>query len=162
MRNRVRGTEVFFKIALLLFFGVLYLTAIPYPVKSKEFPQLIALFSMGILAASLVTDITGKTQAPKEIGQSDDTELRPTGQGNRDERRKRFYQTWGIILLSTAAAFLGGFLFTAFLLLAGSSAILGKRANLVRNMAVAVMMTIFIYFSFHWFMGVPLLGGILW
>jgi hypothetical protein len=47
-------------------------------------------------------------------------------------------------------------------LFAGFALIFGQRKNIFKNMVVAVVMTICIYFVFEWLMSVPLLSGLFW
>jgi hypothetical protein len=138
--------------------------AIPYPEKSKQFPQLIAVFSIIMIVISLMIDLTRKETGVGEIADVGDTELKILDETTKKARRKRFYQAWGIILISTAIGFLGGFLFSTFSLFVGFALFFGKRTRkyLFKNIFIAVVMTILIYVAFQWIMGVPLLTGILW
>ena len=52
--------EIGFKVVLLSLFGTLYVMAIPYPTKSREFPQLIAVFGLLIVMISLARDFIQK------------------------------------------------------------------------------------------------------
>jgi hypothetical protein len=160
--KRLKQTDVRIKLVLLVFFGLFYVLAIPFPEKSRQFPQLIALFTLVILVLSFIGDFTRKEAHFTQIAQVDDTEL--TGVDERDarEKKKRFYQAWAVILISLAAGTLGGFLFTTFFLFAGFGLIFGRKEKLLKNMLVAVLVTICIYFVFEWLMGVPLLSAILW
>lgn len=110
MKGRFKRTEVWFKLVLLILFSLLYLLAIPYPEKSKQFPQLIAVFSIVMIVISLMIDLTRKETGVGEIADVGDTELKILDETTKETRRKRFYQAWGIILISTAIGFLGGFL----------------------------------------------------
>ncbi|MFH1123657.1 MAG: tripartite tricarboxylate transporter TctB family protein, partial [Pseudomonadota bacterium] len=97
-----------------------------------------------------------------EITDAGDTELKVTDETVKRSRKKRFYQAWGIILVSTAIGFLGGFLFSTFSLFMGFALIFGKRTrrNRLKNLVTAAAMTALIYLIFEWMMGVPLLEGI--
>ena len=75
MREKLTSVEVLFKLALLAFFGLLYLLSISYPAKSRQFPQLIATFILIILFISLIIDLTRKGAVAGEISEVDDTEL---------------------------------------------------------------------------------------
>jgi len=164
MEGRFKRTEVWFKLVLLILFSLLYLLAIPYPEKSKQFPQLIAVFSIVMIVISLIIDLTRKGTGVGEIADVGDTELKILDETTKKARRKRFYKAWGIILVSTAIGFLGGFLFSTFSLFVGFALFFGKRTRkyLFKNIFIAVVMTILIYVAFQWIMGVPLLTGILW
>jgi len=164
MKGRFKRTEVWFKLVLLILFSLLYLLAIPYPEKSKQFPQLIAVFSIVMIVISLMIDPTRKGTGVGEIADVGDTELKILDETTKKARRKRFYKAWGIILISTAIGFLGGFLFSTFSLFVGFALFFGKRTRkyLFKNIFIAVVMTILIYVAFQWIMGVPLLTGILW
>jgi hypothetical protein len=157
MKANWRRLEVWFKFFLLAFFIFLFLLAIPYPQDSKKFPELIALFSLIMLGVSLVLDFTGKETAVREITDPGDGQLRGTDENTKKERRKRSYQTWGIILSSTAVGFWGGFLFSTFLLFLGFALFLGRRKDFLKNAAIAVFTTGIIYLIFEWMMGVPLI-----
>jgi hypothetical protein len=161
MKEKAKLTEVWFKLVLFVLFGLFFLLAIPYPEKSKQFPQLIAIFSLSMIAISLMTDFIHKGKMAEGIADVDDTELRVLDATNQKTRRKRFYMAWGIILVSTAIGFLGGFLFTTFFLLMGFPLFFGEREHLFKNIFISVLMTMIIFFSFQWVMGVPLLEGIL-
>jgi hypothetical protein len=154
-------TDVRLKIVLAFSFGLFYLIAIPYPEKSRQFPQLIALFSFIVTVVSLVRDLARGARAA-EIAQVDDTELTGVDEGRGKEKKKRFLRAWGIILASLGAGLLGGFLFATLFLFTGFGVIFGRREQLVKNVLVAVAMTICVFFAFHWLMGVPLLSGLFW
>jgi hypothetical protein len=162
MKEKLKLPEVWFKLVLFLFFGLLFLLAIPYPEKSKRFPQLLAIFSLIMIVISLIIDFTRKGTVAEGIADVDDTELKILDDANQKTRRKRFYRAWEIILVSTAIGFLGGFLFTTFFLFMGFALFFGERKNLYKNTLIAVLMTIIIFFSFQWVMSVPLLAGLLW
>src|SRR4030042_7185863 len=162
MKGRFKRTEVWFKLVLLILFSLLYLLAIPYPEKSKQFPQLIAVFSIIMIVISLMIDLNRKGTGVGEIADVGDTELKILDETTKKTRRKRFYQAWGIILISTAIGFLGGFLFSTFFFFVGFALFFGKKKYLFKNITIAFAMTILIYFIFQWIMGVPLLAGVLW
>lgn len=162
MREKFEWKEVSFKIALLVFFALLYFVALPYPEKSRKFPHLLAHFSFIMLVISLVVDFAGKRIVTGEMTDAGDTELKVTDATAKRSRKKRFYQAWGVILVSTAIGFLGGFLFSTFSLFVGFALVFGEktRRKRLRNFVTAVAMTALIYLIFEWVMGVPLLGGI--
>ncbi|MDI7259861.1 MAG: tripartite tricarboxylate transporter TctB family protein [Thermodesulfobacteriota bacterium] len=162
MKEKFIRTEALIKLALLAFFGSLYLLSISYPDKSRQFPQLIAIFTLIMLSISLFIDFTQRRTDAGEISEVDDTELKVIDKETKRARKKRFWQAWEIILFSTAIGFLGGFLFTALFLFVGSAFLFGERKNVFKNSAIAVFITIFVYILFQWVMKVPLLGGILW
>jgi hypothetical protein len=162
MKEKLKLTEVWFKLVLFVFFILLYLLAIPYPEKSKQFPQLIAIFSLIMIVISLIIDLTRKGKVAEGIADVDDTELRVLDATTQKTRRKRFYKAWGIILVSTAIGFLGGFLFTTFFLLMGFPLLFGERRNLFKNTVVAIAMTIIIFFIFQWIFEIPLLESFIW
>jgi hypothetical protein len=157
-----KRTDVRIKLVLLVFFGLFYVLALPYPEKSRHFPQLIALFSLVTLVLSLIGDFMRKATVTAQIAQVDDTELTGIDEQGTDEKKKRFYRAWGIILASTTAGLLGGFLFTAFFLFTGFALFFGQRKDVLKNMLLSVVMTICIYFVFERLMGVPLLSGLFW
>jgi hypothetical protein len=161
MKEKLKLTEVGFKLVLLVFSGLFFLFAIPYPEKSKQFPQLIATFSFIMIVISLVIDFTQRGTVAEGIADVDDTEVKVFDDTTKRIKRKRFYKAWGIILVSTAIGFLGGFLFTTFLLLISFPMFFGERGNLFKNFFISVLMTMIIFFSFQWIMGVPLFEGIL-
>jgi hypothetical protein len=162
MKEKLKLTEVWFKLVLFVFFILLYLLAIPYPEKSKQFPQLIAIFSLIMIVISLIIDFTRKGKVAEGIADVDDTELKVFDDPTKKIKRKRFYRAWGIILVSTAIGFLGGFLFTTFFLSMGFPLLFGKRRNLFKNTVVAIAMTIMIFFIFQWIFQIPLLEGLMW
>jgi hypothetical protein len=152
MLNKLKRTEVWFKLVLLAFFGFWYAQAFSFPEQSRQFPHLIAVPSLILTLISLIIDFTKKKEAAGEIAGTDDTELTVLDETARKERKIRFWQAWGIILVSMAVGFLGGFLFSAF----------GSRENRVKNLIYAVAITMATYMTFQWFMDVPLLRGALW
>jgi hypothetical protein len=160
--KKIQIDRVWCKIALLVVFSAFYIAAIPFPEKSRQFPQLIAIVSLIMTVMALVLDFTRKKAVQGEISGVDDTELQVLDDRTRRERRKRYYQAWAIILVSTGIGFLGGFLFSALCLFAGFAVFSGSREKLVRNTIVAVATTIVVYFIFGTIMGVPMLSGILW
>lgn len=162
MKKKLLLTEIWFKLVLLILFGLLYWTAIFYPEKSKKFPQLIAMFSLIMIMISLIMDFTQKDKMAEGIADVDDTELKVVDDSSKKSKRKRFFKAWGIILISTAIGLLGGFLFTTFFLFIGFALLFGEKKNLLKNTLIAVFLTVIIYFAFQWTMGVPLLRGILW
>jgi hypothetical protein len=162
MKEKLKLTEVWFKLVLFVFFGLFFLLAIPYPEKSKRFPQLIAIFSLGMIVISLIIDFTRKGKVAEGIADVDDTELKILDAATQKTRRKRFYEAWAIILVSTAIGFLGGFLFTTFFLLMGFPLFFGKRRNLFKNTVFAIAMTIITFFIFQWIFEIPLLQSFIW
>ena len=160
MINILKRTDVWFKIILLGLFIFLYIVSCSYPEKSKKFPQLISASTLIILILSLIQDFTRKEKVQEEIRDVGDTELTETDESARKERKKRFYKAWAIILISTAIGFWGGFLITTFLLLIGFPIIFGERKNLPKNIAIALILTVIVFFTFHWIFGISLLKGI--
>jgi hypothetical protein len=158
----LKRTDVRFKLVLMVFFGLFYALAIPYPQKSRQFPQLIALFSLVTVVISLISDFARKAAATGEIAQVDDTELTRIDEQSRKEKKGRFYRAWVIILASTVAGLLGGFAFTTFFLFAGFALVFGDSKDLFKNAVMTVAITVCIYLAFHWLMGVPLFSGIFW
>jgi uncharacterized membrane protein YfcA len=162
MLEKLKRTEVWFKLVLLAFFGFWYARAFSFPQQSRQFPHLIAVPSLILTLISLITDFTKEKEVQGEIAGTDDSELTTLDESARKERRKRFWQAWVIILVSMAVGFLGGFLFSAFFLLLGFALLFGNRNNLIKNMILAVGITMATYVTFQWFMDVPLLRGVLW
>ena len=162
MKEKLKLTEAWFKLILFVFFGLFFILAIPYPEKSKQFPQLIAVFSLIMIVISLVIDFTRKGRVAEGIADVDDAELKVLDAAIQKTKRKRFYKAWAIILISTATGFSGGFLFTTFFLLMGFALFFGERKNLFKNTVVAVAMTIVIFFIFQWVFEIPLLKSFIW
>lgn len=88
-----------------------------------------------------------------------DTELTKSDEIVKKTRKNRFYKAWLIILISTAIGFWGGFLLTTFLLLSGFPILFGERKNLPKNLIIAVIMTVIIFFTFQRIFGISLLKG---
>ena len=162
MKEKLKLTEVWFKIVLLFVFSGFFILAIPYPQESRQFPQLLAAISLILTLAALAADFLRAQVIAGEIGDVDDTELKVVDTATRNVRRRRFYQAWAILLVSTGVGYLGGFLFSTVLLFGGFGLAFGRRENLVKNMIVAVAMTVVVYFIFGRIMAVPLLNGVLW
>jgi len=162
MREKLKSTEVWFKIVLLFVFSGFFIAALPYPQESRQFPQLLAVISLALTVIALVIDFLRPQAIAGEIGDVDDTELRVLDAATRVARRKRFYQAWAIILVSAGIGFLGGFLYSAILLFAGFGLVFGNREDRIKNLMIAVAMTVLVYFVFGRIMAVPLLDGVLW
>lgn len=149
------GLKVFF----LLLFGSAYFLAIPYPEKARQFPQLIISCCLAFSAASLLLDIFARfrRRSAKAKNASGTTVNRGRVIG------ARFWKSWLIIIFSTLAGLFGGFLFTALFLLVGFPLVFEgrKRRILVKDLALAVVLTICVYLVFDKLMGVPLLSGLL-
>ena len=161
MKEKLKSTEVWFKIVLLFVFSGFFILAFPYPQESGQFPQLLAVISLVLTAVALAIDFLRPQVVGGEIGDVDDTELKVLDATTRAARRKRFYQAWAIILVSAGIGVLGGFLFSTILLFAGFGLAFGSREHRLKNMAVAVAMTLLVYFVFGRIMAVPLLDGVL-
>ena len=162
MKEKLKLTDVKIKLALIFVFAFFYIYAMPYPEKSKAFPQLLSAVSMILVIISLIFDFTKKEIVAGELTDVDDSEVKVLDEETKRARRQRFYKAWGIIIVSTAVGFLGGFLFTTLFSFLGFTIFFGERQNLVKNVLIAVGMTVFIYLSFETMMGVPLLEGIFW
>jgi len=162
MLEKFKLTEVWLKIALLFVFSAFYVAALSFPEQSRQFPQLLAVASLVMTAIALVTDFAHKGAVRAEISGVDDTELRVLGADARRARKKRYYQAWAIILLSTIIGFLGGFLFSALCLFGGFALYFGSRAKVLRNLVAGAAMTVVVYLVFGVMMSVPLLNGVLW
>lgn len=115
-----------------------------------------------MIVISLIIDFTRKDKVAEGIADVDDTELRALDAPTQKTKRKRFYRAWGIILVSTAIGFLGGFLFTTFFLLMGFPLLFGEKRNLLKNTVVAIAMTVIIFFIFQWIFEIPLLQSFIW
>ena len=157
----LKRLDVWCKISLIALFVPLYIIARSYPSESRQFPQLIAVFTLVVLAISLVRDFFGKKAAsPPESAEGSDAGFQAADQGKGlKERKKRLYLTWGMILVSTSIGFWGGFLITTFLLFIGFALFFGEKKHLLRNSLTAIAVTAVIYFIFEWIMRVPLLGS---
>lgn len=162
MKEKFRLTEVWFKIALLAVFSAFYLLARPFPELARQFPQMLAVLSLALTVIALGLDFTRKEAVQGEISDVDDTELKVLDADSQRFRRKRYYQTWAIILVSTGVGFLIGFLFSAFCLLAGFALVFGARAKLAGNLIIAAVTSVLVYLLFGMLMKVPIVGGILW
>ena len=156
MKEKFKNLEICFKLFLLFFFAILYLMAIPYPKESKQLPHLIAQFTLVILAISLLFDFFRKKKAPEERLEVGDADLDASPGKEALAKKKRFYQTWAIILVATAVGYWIGFLFSSFILFMGFAYILGPKRNLFRNTFIAILVTVVIYVLFGQIMGVPL------
>lgn len=162
MREKFKLTEVWCKIALIFIFSAFYVLAIPFPEKSRQFPQLLAVISLVMTVIALIADFSRKDTLQGEITGVDDTELKVLDAKTKKARKKRLYRAWAIILVSTGVGFLGGFLFSALCFFATFALVFGSGEERVKNMIIAVALTIVVYFVFGRTMGVPLLEGALW
>ena len=160
MKETLKRLDVWCKMALMVLFAVLYLMARSYPDESRQFPQLIAVFTLAVLLYSLVRDFSGKTAASPGPAEASDAGFQAADQRNEEkEKRRRFTLTWGMIIVSTGLGFWGGFLITTFLLFIGFALFFGEKKHLVRNVISAVAVTAVIYIVFEWIMRVPLVGN---
>ena len=162
MKEKLKLVDVQIKLALIIVFGAFFILSLPYSEKSRAFPQLIAVVSMMIVIVSLTFDFTAKELPVGELTDVDEAEVKVLDEETKRARKQRFYKAWGIIIVSSAVGFLGGFLFSTFFYFIGFTIFFGERKNLVKNVLIAVVMTAVIYGSFEMIMGVPLLEGILW
>lgn len=162
MKEKLKSTEVWFKIVLLFVFSGFFVASLPYPQDSRQFPQLLAVISLILTIIALAMDFLWPQAITGEIGDVDDTELKVLDAATRVVRRKRYYQAWAIILVSSGIGFLGGFLFSTILLFAGFGLVFGSREDRIRNLMIAIAMTVLVYFVFGRIMAVPLLDGLLW
>jgi len=162
VREKLKSADVWFKIVLLSVFSGFFILALPYPQDSRQFPQLLAVVSVILTAVALVADFLRVQGVTGEIGGVDDTELMVLDAATRKARRKRYYLAWGILLVSAGIGFLGGFLFSTILLFVGFGVVFGRREHRVKNVIVAVVLTVGVYFVFGRIMAVPLLDGVLW
>jgi hypothetical protein len=162
MKEKLKLTDVQIKLALILIFGFFYIYAMPFPTKSKEFPQLLAVVSLILVIISLIFDFRKKETVAGEITDIDDTEVKILDEETKKARKQRFYKAWGIILVSSTVGFLGGFLFSTLFFFLGFTVFFGEKKDLIKNAVIAVGMTILIYVIFEKVMSVPLLEGILW
>jgi hypothetical protein len=114
-----------------------------------------------MIVISLVIDFTRKGIAGEGIAEAGNKEVKGINSTSNIMKINRFYKAWGIILISTAVGLLIGFLFSTFFLFMGFAIFFGEKKNLMKNVVIAVLMTILIYLSFQLVMGIPLLTGIL-
>jgi hypothetical protein len=156
MKEKFKNLEIWFKIFLLFFFSILYFMAIPYPKASKQLPQLVAQFTLIILSISLLSDFLRKKKGPDERPEMGDAGLDVSIKEEATGNKKRFYQTWAIMLVATAVGYWIGFLFSSFLLFIGFAYILGPKKSLFKNTLIAILVTVVIYVLFGQIMGVPL------
>ena len=160
MKETLKRLDVWCKMALMALFAMLYLMARSYPSESRQFPQLIAVFTLAILAISLIRDFSKRAAPSPGTKEAGDAGFQAADQGNEErDRRRRFYLTWVMIIVSTGLGFWGGFLITTFLLFIGFALFFGEKKHLVRNTISAVAVTAVIYFIFEWIMRVPLVGN---
>lgn len=160
MKSKTNLKDIWFRVFLLAFFSLLYIISSPYPQKSKQFPHLIAIFSLIVVTISFLIDLSKKGKSKEEIPEEGDRDLELLIK--RSERRKRFYKAWGIILISISLGFFGGFIFTALFLFLGFSIFFGRKKNLLKNVVISLSITLIIFFIFQWIFGSPLLMGFIW
>lgn len=149
--------EICFKVVLFFIFGTGYMLATQYSQKARQVPRLIALITLILIALALLGDLV---RWLRERESSSPRSSLPAAEG---KRRIRFFKAWLIIIVSTGVGVLGGFLFSAFFLLAGFPLLLSdeKGHSLVWQLSLAAIMTACIYVVFQHLMGVPLLSGLL-
>ena len=139
-------------------FGIGYLGAMHYSQKARQFPQLIALITLILLALSFLGDLYRRLRERESLLTGASI---PATEDN-GIRRLRFYKAWLIIIVAMGVGMLGGFFFSTLFLLAGFPLLLGdgKGRRLVWDLSLAVIVTACIYLIFQYVMGVPLLTGL--
>lgn len=162
MKEKLKLIDVQIKLALIIIFGLFFIFSMPYPEKSRAFPQLLSVVSLIIVIISLTFDFTKKEIVIGELTDVDEAEVKVLDEETKRARKQRFYKAWAIIIVSSTLGFLGGFLFSTLFNFLGFTLLFGERKNLVKNILISVVMTAVIYVSFETIMGVPLLEGILW
>jgi hypothetical protein len=162
MKEKLKLVDVQIKLALIVIFVWFFVAAMPYPPKSRQFPQLLAAVSLIFVIVSLTFDFTKKEIMYGELTDVDEAEVKVLDEETKRLRKQRFYKAWGIIIVSSAVGFLGGFLFSTFFYFLGFTIFFGEKKNLIKNICISVGMTALIYVSFETIMGVPLLEGVLW
>jgi hypothetical protein len=160
MKATLKRLDVWCKIVLMVLFVLLYVMARSYPSESRQFPQLIAVFTLVILVISLIRDFSRKTAASPGSAEASDAGFQAADQVKEEKgKKRRLYLTWGMLLISTGIGFWGGFLITTFLLFMGFALFFGEKKHLLRNSLTAIGVTAVIYVVFEWIMRVPLLGN---
>jgi hypothetical protein len=160
MKEKFASTDFWCKVALLFVFGAFYVLARPFPEESRQFPQLLSAISLLLTLAALAADLVQRGGTRGEIGDVDDTELKPVDAQTKSGRSRRFWLAWTILLASAGAGLAGGFLYSAIGLFAGFALAFGGEKR-VRNLFVAAALTAAVYFVFGKLMGVPLTDGLL-
>ena len=54
MKEKFKLTQVWCKIGLIFIFSAFYVVAIPFPEKSRQFPQLLAVISLVMTVIALI------------------------------------------------------------------------------------------------------------
>ena len=161
MKEKFASTDFGCKVALLFIFGAFYLLARPFPEESRQFPQLLAAVSLLLTLIALAADLVRRGGTRGEIGDVDDTELKPVDPETRRLRRRRFWLAWAILLASAGVGLAGGFLYSVIGLFAGFALAFGSSEQRARNLVIAAALTAAVYFVFGKLMGVPWMEGLL-
>ena len=161
MKEKFASTDFWCKLALLFVFGAFYVLARPFPEESRQFPQLLAAISLLLTLAALAADLVQQGGTRGEIGDVDDTELKPVDAQTKSARSRRFWLAWTILLASAGAGLAGGFLYSVIGLFAGFALAFGSGEKRAGNLLVAAALTAAVYVVFGKLMGVPLLDGML-
>jgi len=162
MTKKHKLQDICFRLGLLALFAFFYVTASPFTLETKQFPQLIAICTMVVIILSLMADLKGKASAASEKTPKDHEKREVNDATTDGTSTRRFYEAWAIILVSTAIGFLGGFLFMVFLLFLGFGLRSVGRKKVLKTIIIAVLSTATIYYLFQSVVGIPLLDGILW
>lgn len=162
MKEKLKLMDVQIKLALAVIFIFAYFFSMPYPEKSRAFPQLISVVSLIFVVLSLFFDFKKKEVVAVQLTDIDDDEVKVLSAEEKLVRKQRFYKAWAIMIFSTLMGFLGGFLISAFFFFLCFAFVFGEKKKLVKNIVITVVMTIITYVIFEQIMGVPLLEGILW
>lgn len=159
MKRPFGGAEVWFKLLLAVLFAGFYVVGLGYPARSRQFPQLVALISLALVALSLLRDVT-RGALGHEIAETGDTELKVVDPTVKRQRRGRVLRAGAIVLGSTLLGVGGGFIVTVFVCYLGFAWFFGRRQALLVNVALAAGITLAIYLLFDRVMGVPMLVGV--
>ena len=152
MKRRGRYTlklETLIQFLLFGLFAILLWESRSYPLKSRLYPQFIALTTMTLILVSLVQDFRGMVKNRKlDV-------VKPIF-------HRRFFQITFVIVLATFVGFLGGFILSVFCYYIVYALFQENKSQLFKHLAIGFILTVIFYFSFTLFIRVPLFRGWLW
>ena len=186
MAKWLRNPKSVFKFGLLAFFFLLMWTGRTYPEESRLFPELLGIFTVIIIIASLIIDFI-KIKAGRKpvivktiLSEHSSSDIREekmrwikeieeksemdAGYALLEEglRKKRLRQAILIVLVSLMIGYLGGFLLTVPFYFIAFGILHGQRKHILKYIFIASGFTLLVYLFFTSLMGVPLLRGMLW
>ena len=184
MTKWLRNTELLVKLGFLAFLLLLLWTGRTYPEKSRLFPEYLCGITIILIIASITLDfikVKGKKKNRKGIDLERPSSTAMEGQMRRIKemeaksetdagyellqkgvREKRLRESILIIIFALIISCIGGLLLTVPFFYIVFGFLHGGKKHIVKYIIIASGITLLVYLSFSYFMGVPLLQGLWW